>query len=119
VVADSTTGDLIGEISWKRRDFQLSYTDVWLDDQTLLNATVPHFVAWRPSTGELFRVTDARSIDEHLLGHQRGARNPGSLNGEAACEKPYRTRFSPWIECVTPPRTLHPPSSPIPKPSDR
>lgn len=65
MVADSATGEQIGEITWKRRDFQLSYTDVWLDDQTLLIATVPYFVAWRPSTGEVFRVTDAQSITEN------------------------------------------------------
>lgn len=61
-VLDSTSGDQVGRLTWTRRDFELSYHDVWLDDETLLVATVPFFVAWRPSTGELFRVTDARSL---------------------------------------------------------
>jgi hypothetical protein len=63
VVADSTTGEQIGEMTWGRRDFELFYT-AWLDDETLLIATAPWFLGWRPSTGEIFRTTDARSIDE-------------------------------------------------------
>lgn len=67
VVADSATGGLIGELGWKRRDFELYYDDTWLDDQTLLIATAPYFVGWRPATGELYRVTDARSVGEDTL----------------------------------------------------
>ena len=64
VVADSISGDLLGQLTWTRRDFELFY-DVWLDDETLLVATAPYFVAWRPATGELFRVTDARSLGDN------------------------------------------------------
>lgn len=66
VAADSATGDTIGEVTFDRRDLRTTYTDTWLDDQTLLIATVPYFLAWRPSTGELFRVTDARSMRHNL-----------------------------------------------------
>lgn len=59
---DSLTGETIGELTWDERDFGLTYADTWLDGQTVLIAADPYFVAWRPSTGDLFRVTNARSI---------------------------------------------------------
>lgn len=62
VVADFTTGDLIGELIWTRSDFELSYDDTWIDSETLLIARLPDFVARRPGTGELFRVTDASAV---------------------------------------------------------
>jgi len=64
VVADSATGTTIGELTLDKREFSLTYVDTWLDNQTLLIAAVPDFVAWRPSTGELFRVTDARPLTD-------------------------------------------------------
>lgn len=62
VVADSTTGRKVGELTWTGPKVPLAYVS-WLDEDTVLIATVPQFVAWRPATGELFRVTDARRID--------------------------------------------------------
>ena len=64
IAADSANGDTIGEVTWDLRELSLTYTDTWLDAQTLLIAAAPYFVAWRPSTGELFRVTDARSLSD-------------------------------------------------------
>lgn len=65
VVADSKTGEHVAELSWTRRDVELFYDDTWLDEKTLLVATAPHFVAWRPATGKLFRVTDAPSLGDY------------------------------------------------------
>lgn len=60
VVVDSGSGESKAELTMARGE--LSYEDVWLDHHTLLIARAPYFVAWRPSTGKLFRVTDARSL---------------------------------------------------------
>lgn len=60
--ADSSTGEYIGRITWRESDFSLFWDDWWLDDETLLIATSPYFLAWRPRTGEVFRATDARSV---------------------------------------------------------
>jgi len=62
LAADSSTGDTLGELTFDLRDLNLTYADTWLDTQTFLIVADPYFLAWRPSTGELFRVTDARSI---------------------------------------------------------
>lgn len=72
IAVDSATGQKIGEVTWKRStgrgdqyragDFDLYYDDWWLDHETLLIAARPYFLAWRPRTGEVFRVTDARSV---------------------------------------------------------
>jgi hypothetical protein len=64
VAADSMTGATVGELNWKWRDFPLTYDDWWLDEETLLIATRSDFLAWRPRTGEVFRVTDARTVSD-------------------------------------------------------
>lgn len=60
VVADSQTGVPVGELIRTRG--VLFYVDDWLDNRAILVAAEPYFLAWRPWTGELFRVTDARSL---------------------------------------------------------
>ena len=61
VVADSHTGETIGELSWLWSDFSLRSV-AWLDDKTLLVSTRPYFLLWRPATGEVFRATDAHAL---------------------------------------------------------
>ncbi|WP_121257043.1 hypothetical protein [Nocardioides ferulae] len=55
-------GETVGELTWGSDRFPL-HEEIWLDDETLLIATRPWFLVWRPATGEVLRVTDARALD--------------------------------------------------------
>ncbi len=58
-VVDARTGATVGELRHGRG--VLAYTDQWIDDETLFVAAAPYFLAWRPVSGALLRVADART----------------------------------------------------------
>lgn len=63
VVVDAWTGAIVGEL--RHRPGTLVYDDQWIDGETLFVARTPYFLAWRPATGEVLRVADARALGDY------------------------------------------------------
>jgi hypothetical protein len=62
VVVDSSTGATVGKMRHPRGT--LIDTAHWIDAQTMLVARSPQFLAWRPATGKMYRIADARRLGD-------------------------------------------------------